>query len=80
MTLVPLQPRADGEVRFRIHDLFVVPGSVVRCGDWKLLVNQQNPWGNGAKGEQGRLPTEAGSMFILKDDLGETINLEAQHP
>ncbi|MEM7143519.1 MAG: sulfatase-like hydrolase/transferase [Verrucomicrobiota bacterium] len=68
------------QVESPIHDRFVVPGSAIRLGDWKLLVKGQNPGGSGTKGKQGREPAEAGSLFNLKDDLGETTNVAAQHP
>ncbi len=63
-----------------IHDTFVVPGSAIRHGDWKLLIKGQSPGGNGNKGMQGRKPAPAGSLFNLKDDLGETTDVSAQHP
>lgn len=63
-----------------IHDSFIAPGSSIRHGDWKLLVKSQKPGGNGTKGMQGRKPAKAGSLFSLKDDLGETTDVSAQHP
>ena len=68
------------KVETPIHDRFVVPGSAIRDEDWKLLVKGQNPGGHGTKGMQGRQSAEAGSLFHLKDDLGETTNVAAQHP
>lgn len=68
------------KVESPIHDTFVVPGSSIRHGDWKLLVKSQKPGGNGTKGMRGRKPAEAGSLFNLKDDLGETTDVSAQHP
>jgi len=29
---------------------------------------------------QGRKPAEAGSLFNLRDDIGETTDVSAQHP
>ncbi|PHR91892.1 MAG: N-acetylgalactosamine 6-sulfate sulfatase [Robiginitomaculum sp.] len=68
------------KVESSIHDTFVVPGSTILHGDWKLLVKDQNPGGNGNKGMQGRKPAKAGSLFNLKDDLGETTDVSSQHP
>lgn len=63
-----------------IHETFVVPGSAIRHGDWKLLVKGQKPGGSGTKGKQGREPAKAGSLFNLKNDLGERTDVSAQHP
>ena len=63
-----------------IHKTFIVPGVTIRHGDWKLLVKRQTPGGNGNKGLQGRKPAEAGSLFNLKDDIGETNDLSSKHP
>ena len=63
-----------------IHDTFIVPGATIRHKDWKLLVKKQSPGGNGNKGMQGRVPAPAGSLFNLKDDVGETTDLSATHP
>lgn len=68
------------EVNIPIHDTFVVPGTAIRHKDWKLLIKGQKPGGNGTKGMQGRLSAEAGSLFNLKEDLSETIDLSAQRP
>jgi arylsulfatase A-like enzyme len=63
-----------------IHETFVVPGSAIRHGDWKLLVKGQSPGGKGSKGMQGRNPAEAGSLFNLKEDLGEKTDVSSKHP
>ena len=68
------------EVKVPIHERFIVPGSTIRHGDWKLFVKAQNPGGKGTKGKQGRVPAEAGSLFDIKNDPGESTNLAAQHP
>ncbi len=68
------------EVASPIHETFVVPGSTIRHGDWKLLVKGQSPGGKGSKGMQGRKPAEAGSLFNLKDDIGETTDVSPKHP
>jgi len=68
------------EVASPIHKTFIVPGVTIRHGDWKLLVKRQTPGGNGNKGLQGRKPAEAGSLFNLKDDIGETNDLSSKHP
>lgn len=63
-----------------IRESFVVSGNTIRYRDWKLLVKKQSPGGNGTKGMQGRLAAPAGSLFNLKDDPGETIDLSAVYP
>lgn len=63
-----------------IHETFVVPGASIRHGDWKLLVKGQAPGGKGSKGMQGRKPASAGTLFNLKDDLGETTDVSTGHP
>jgi arylsulfatase A-like enzyme len=68
------------EVRTPIHDAFIVPDVTIRYHDWKLLVKGQKPGGNGNKGMQGRVAAEAGSLFNLRDDVGETTDLSAKYP
>jgi arylsulfatase A-like enzyme len=68
------------KVESPIHDTFFVPGATIRHGDWKLLVKGQKPGGNGTKGMQGRKSAKAGSLFNLKDDVGETTDVSAKHP
>jgi arylsulfatase A-like enzyme len=65
-----------------IHETFIVPGATVRHGDWKLLVKGQSPGGGNSDrvGKTDRIPAKAGSLFNLKEDLGETTDLSAQHP
>lgn len=67
------------EVDTPIHDTFVVPGKTIRYKDWKLYV--QNVTAGGAKKGWGdRTGTHKGSLFNLKDDIGETTDVSAQHP
>jgi arylsulfatase A-like enzyme len=62
-----------------IHDSFVVPGSTCRLRNWKLFCRAQTP--GGQKRRWGRrVPAEAGSLFDLEDDAGETTDVSAQHP
>lgn len=65
-----------------IHDRFIVPGATVRHQDWKLLLKPQKPGGSVKPGQgmQGREPAPAGSLFNLKNDVGETTNVATQHP
>ena len=65
-----------------IHETFIVPAATVRHGDWKLLVKGQSPGGGRSDqiGKTDRIPAEAGSLFNLKEDLGETSDLSAQRP
>ncbi|NNJ24726.1 sulfatase family protein [Alienimonas chondri] len=67
-----------------IHETFVVPGAAIRHGRWKLLTKRQKPGGSGgtagpAKGLNART-AEAGSLFDLRVDPGETTNLAAERP
>lgn len=68
------------EVDVPIHETFVVPGVAIRHQEWKLLIKGQTPGGKGTNGMQGRVPAEAGSLFNLKDDVGETTDLSDQYP
>lgn len=70
------------ELGLPIHETFFVPAATVRHGDWKLLVKGQSPGGGRSDrvGKTDRVPAAAGSLFNLKDDLGETTDLSAQHP
>ena len=62
-----------------IHDSFVVPGSVIRNGHWKLLVRDLKP--GGKSGREGNRPSaSAGSLFNLQADPGETRDVSAEHP
>ena len=70
------------EVQSPIHETFIVPGNTIRYKDWKLLVTQQKP-GGGGKGKKGRtdlVSAKAGSLFNLKEDLGETTDVSEQYP
>ncbi|MBC8325095.1 MAG: sulfatase-like hydrolase/transferase [Verrucomicrobia subdivision 3 bacterium] len=73
-------PYMKGEkVEKPIHESFIVPGSVIRHGHWKLLVRDLKP--GGKSGREGKRPsTPAGSLFNLKADPGETRDLSADHP
>lgn len=66
-----------------IHETFIVPEATIRHKDWKLLVKAQKPGGTGpgkSKGDTDRVPADAGSLFNLKDDPGETTNLSSLYP
>jgi arylsulfatase A-like enzyme len=65
-----------------IHGTWVVPGAAIRHGDWKLLTRDQKPGGSKADqvGKTDRVPAKAGSLFNLKDDLGETTDVSKAHP
>ena len=67
------------EVTKPIHESFVVPGSVIRHGHWKLLVRDLKP--GGKSGREGKRPSApAGSLFNLQADPGETRDVSADHP
>jgi arylsulfatase A-like enzyme len=62
-----------------IHESFIVPGSVIRHGQWKLLVRELKP--GGKSGREGKRPSApAGSLFNLQVDPGETRDVSADHP
>ena len=65
-----------------VHDRFIVPGATIRHGDWKLLVKAQKPGGSKADtvGKTDRVGAEAGSLFDLRHDVGETTDVSQQHP
>lgn len=69
-------------VKQPIHETFIVEGSTIRHGDWKLFVKEEQPGGGGQKGKANtdRLPAKAGSLFNLKDDVGETTDVSSQYP
>lgn len=67
------------EVENPIHDSFIVPGSVIRQDQWKLLVRDLRPGGKSGR-ERKRPSAPAGSLFNLKIDPGETTDVSAQHP
>lgn len=62
-----------------IHESFIVPGSVIRHEQWKLLVRDLKP--GGKSGREGKRPSApAGSLFNLQADPGETQDVSADHP
>lgn len=64
-----------------IHDMFIVTGATIRCNDWKLLIKEQKPGGNNKnQGRTDRVAAKAGSLFNLRDDIGETKDVSAEHP
>lgn len=73
-------PYMKGEkVTKPIHETFVVPGSVIRHGRWKLLVRDLKP--GGKSGREGKRPAaSAGSLFNLQIDPGETHDVSADYP
>ncbi|MBL6707336.1 MAG: sulfatase-like hydrolase/transferase [Planctomycetaceae bacterium] len=73
-------PYLKGEkVEKPIHESFIVPGSVIRQGQWKLLVRELKP--GGKSGREGKRPSApAGSLFNLQDDPGETQDISGDHP
>ena len=65
-----------------IHDSFIVPGATIRHGDWKLFVTGQKPGGGRSDriGKTDRVAAAAGSLFDLKNDVGETTDVAADQP
>ena len=71
----------EKKVEKPIHETFIVPGATIRSGDWKLLVKDQKPGGNNnGKGDTTRVGADAGSLFNLKEDIGETKDQSANFP
>lgn len=73
-------PYMKGEkVEKPIHASFIVPGSVIRHGQWKLLVRELKP--GGKSGREGKRPSApSGSLFNLQADPGETRDVSGDHP
>lgn len=69
----------EEEVEKPIHETFIVPGKTIRYQHWKLYLKDINPGGQ-KKGWGDRLGAEKGSLFNLNDDIGETIDVSAEHP
>ena len=64
-----------------IHDMFIVSGATIRYKEWKLLIKEQKPGGSDKnQGRTDRIPAKAGSLFNLRDDIGETMDVSAKHP
>jgi arylsulfatase A-like enzyme len=69
-----------GKVDPVIHDTFIVPGAAIRYRDWKLLVRDQKPGGSDrGRGRTDRVPARAGSLFNLRKDPGEAIDVSRHH-
>jgi arylsulfatase A-like enzyme len=62
-----------------IHHSFMVHGATYRYCNWKLIYRKQTPGGQERRWGK-RVPAEAGSLFDLREDPGETKNVAAQHP
>ena len=60
-----------------VHDTFIIPGSTVRYKHWKLAYGNLKPGGNKREDVPG---AKAGSLFNLKEDIGETTDLSSKHP
>ena len=60
-----------------VHDRFIIAGSTVRYKNWKLAYKSLKPGGTGRQNVPG---AEAGSLFNLKNDIGETTDVSAQYP
>lgn len=75
-----LLPYMKGEdVETPIHESFIVPGSVIRYGRWKLLIRDLKP--GGKSGREGKRPSaKAGSLFDLQADPGESTDVSGDHP
>ena len=64
-----------------LRDTQIVPGKTIIHNSWKYYAQQQNPYNN-KKPEDwyGLQPAKAGALYNLKEDIGETIDVSAQHP
>ena len=62
-----------------IHDSFMVNDSTFRYRDWKLIYKKQNPGGT-EQFRGDRVAANAGALFNLKEDPGETLDVSKQHP
>lgn len=60
-----------------IHDTFIIPGSTVRFKHWKLAYSPLKPGGSGRKDGPS---VDAGALFNLKEDIGETKDVSQQYP
>ena len=58
-----------------IQTTFIVPNSTIRYKHWKLAFNSLKP--GGGRNVPG---AKAGSLFNLKNDVGETTDVSKQHP
>ncbi|MBT6957123.1 MAG: arylsulfatase [Opitutae bacterium] len=52
----------------------------IRRGDWKLILNKGSGGGWGGAWEKTRTTAKLVQLYNLKDDPGETMNLEEVHP
>ena len=64
-----------------LRDTQIVPGATIIHDGWKYYAKQQNPYNN-KKPEDwyGLQPAKEGALFNLKEDIGETTDVSAQHP
>ena len=82
---VNLLPYLQGEKTEAPHDALYwrFGGSLaVRVGDWKLVktTGAQGTGGTKASIRQGKATVDEAELYNLKDDIGETADLTAEHP
>ncbi len=66
-----------------VHETFAYMGGknliAYRYKEWKLFLKKGKAGGKNAE-EEGRKSVEAGALFNLKDDIGETKELQEKYP
>ena len=60
-----------------IREAFVVPGSAIRMGQYKLLMRPMTYQG---RSDDKPVPATKGSLFNLSADIGETTDISAENP
>lgn len=81
---VDVLPQLLGEPKSEpLRDAQIVPGSTIIHNGWKYYMKTQPPYNkkkntNGVWGEFK--PAEAGALFNLNEDIGETTDVSAQYP
>ncbi|MGB0259574.1 MAG: sulfatase-like hydrolase/transferase, partial [Coraliomargarita sp.] len=64
-----------------LRDLQIVPGSTIIHDGWKYYFKTQTPYNKKKEQDWGAYkPAEAGTLYNLNDDIGETSDVSSEHP
>ncbi|MGB0414981.1 MAG: sulfatase-like hydrolase/transferase, partial [Coraliomargarita sp.] len=64
-----------------LRDVQIVPGATIIHNDWKYYMTTQVPYNKKNEEIWGDWkPAEAGTLFNLNEDIGETTDVSSEHP
>ncbi|MGB0372889.1 MAG: sulfatase-like hydrolase/transferase [Opitutales bacterium] len=79
---VNVLPQLMGDKRSKpLRDVQIVPGATIIHNEWKYYTNTQLPYNKkGPENWDAYKPVNAGALFNLKEDIGETTDVSAEYP